>query len=245
MFRRSTYTLRNRPHYNSSCITWTDPLTPALSFPFLALVQETIPSPPSPLPRYSLVGPALTWLDQANTQMSWMSSPPLWHPPSPSLGLLIHAELLFSLADFSQTLHRHQIKNTLRSTQPAASSLRQLVRWKTLGKRKWGNEKSELGHNKFGVNKGTTSQFRWVLACDDVPGQVTEWFPPIKCYHLCWYTPCSHFFLSLISTGWLLPLTTFTPLLLPWNPLYIYVPPALASLPSPSSSGELTTIIRL
>lgn len=138
-------------------ITRTDLLTPAPSFPFLALVQERIPSPPSPLPRYSLVGPALTWLDQANTQMSWMSSLPLWHPPSPSLGLLIRAELLFSLADFSQTLRRLQIKNTLRSTQPAASLLRQLVRWKTLGQRKWGNEKSELGHNKFGVNKGTIS----------------------------------------------------------------------------------------
>lgn len=48
----------------------------------------------SPLPPSHWAGlerPALTWLDQANTQMSLMSFLPHRHPPSASLGLLIRA----------------------------------------------------------------------------------------------------------------------------------------------------------
>ena len=61
------------------------PLDISSGFPFLALMQELLPSPF----RSGLKAPALTWLQQANTQMSSASFLPLRRPPSPSLGLLI------------------------------------------------------------------------------------------------------------------------------------------------------------
>lgn len=77
------------PNILQIMVNW--PFDTGSSFPFLALVQNWIPSPPLPFLWASLESLTLTWQDQASTQMSWMSFLPLRHPPSPSLGHLIHA----------------------------------------------------------------------------------------------------------------------------------------------------------